>query len=108
MGAAASTLQAVRVAPWLAGSTVSVTNASSSATNLTAFAGQGVLMSCDVPFHILWGPSTVSAAQTTDLMVPANTLIRVDIPDIATALGYFRVIREGSTSGTLTYAVIQS
>ena len=103
-----SILQAVRVAPWAAGQSVSVTGASSTATDLTGSAGQGVLMTCDVPFHIIWGASGVVAAQTTDLLIPANTLIRVDIPSPATQFGYFRVIREGAASGTLTYATIQS
>lgn len=104
-----SELQAIRVAPWDDGGTVSVTGASSTATDLSAAAGRGVLFSCDVPFHMRWGSSSVGAATTSHLMVPANTLVRVDIPDnCGSTLGFFRVIREGSTSGTLTYATIQS
>ena len=104
--AAGSLIQAVRVMPWGAGATVSVTGTSSSATDLTGSKGQGVMFKCDVPFHMIWGASTVAAAQTTDLQLDANVIYRIDIPSPATDWGYFRVIRGGSTSGTLYYATI--
>ena len=104
-----SLLQAVRTAPWGAGATpISITAASSTAADLTASKGQGVLMLCTVPFHIRWGSSAVGAATTSDMLIPANVLIRVDIPSSSSDFAYFRAIRSGASDGTLYYATIQS
>lgn len=104
----AAILQAVRIWPWGAGATpISVTNASSSAADLTGSKGQGVLIICTVPFHMRWGASSVGAATTNDLLIPANTLLRVDVPSSSSDFAYFRVIREGASDGTLYYATIE-
>jgi len=99
-------LHGIRTTPWGAGSTVSVTGSSSSATDVSGTPGAALLMTCDVPFHIRWGTSSVGSATTGDQLLPANTLIRVDVPSPAADWGFFRVIREGSTSGTLYYVAM--
>src|SRR5687768_7279940 len=101
-------LQAVRVWPWGAGATpISITAASSTAADLTGSKGQGVLMICTVPFHIRWGSSAVGAATTNAMLLPANTLFRVDIPSSSSDFAYFRAIRSGASDGTFYYATIE-
>lgn len=55
---------------------------------------------CTVPFHIRFGGAYTGgnpgAALAADMLFPANTLLRLDIPDDCTL---FSIIREGGVDG---------
>lgn len=91
---------AIRVPTWGAGSTVSISGTSSSATAVTS--GRAYLLCSSTDLHIIWGTSNVAAAQATDLLIPRNQVVRVDVPADVT---HFRAIRD-SADGTLYYVVL--
>mgnify|MGYP000959800095 CR=1 FL=1 len=85
-----------------AGTAVSVSAASTSAQDLGAGTTRVVISSTTL-CHIIFGDSSVAAAQSTDYPLQPNTDY---VFDIAPFCRYFRVIRD-SASGTLTWAVVQ-
>lgn len=91
---------AVMVFGPLAGTQVSVTSTSTAAQSL---AGKTrVVISCTTLCHIIFGGTTVAAAQSTDYPLQPNTDY---VFDIVSGRDNFRVIRD-SADGTLTWASV--
>jgi hypothetical protein len=94
--------QAVLFLPPGAGSTVALTDASSTAEDVSAYEGGWMVLLTDTECHIRFGASDVGAAVTTDFLLPADTEFRYYIPKSGEK-SYFRAILASGT-GTLYYA----